>query len=392
MHNSWHNPKRVGWKSGFAQPLAAGACAEARLPTNGGVLSVRVTGLRRRLGSAEVLSGVDLSVSAGTLYCLVGPSGSGKTTLLKILAGQSESDGGRVLLGGKDLKALDPRGRATAMVFQNYALFPHLTALENVAFGLEAFGLTESAIRTHALEALTAVGAEAWATRRPQELSGGQQQRIALARALAAKPKLLLLDEPLSNLDAAARIELRDRLRALVRSQGLTVICVLHDQKDALAMADQLGVMRQGKVIQSGAPIDVYRRPADSWTATFLGSANLFPGTVVHAAAGEFIASTALGEVRGALSPACAAASGRGNARRLHPPRMPAPGCNGARRECVRRQGHRLAIPRRSCGPSVHNPERTGLAGGGTQPRQRLGSKATVYAWAEPEDVVGLVK
>ena len=373
-------------------PLAAGACAQPRLPTNGGVLSVRVTGLRRRLGSAEVLSGVDLSVEAGTLYCLVGPSGSGKTTLLKILAGQSESDGGRVLLGGKDLKALDPRDRATAMVFQNYALFPHLTALENVAFGLEALGLTESAIRTHALEALTAVGAEAWATRRPQELSGGQQQRIALARALAAKPKLLLLDEPLSNLDATARIELRDRLRALVRSQGLTVICVLHDQKDALAMADQLGVMRQGKVIQSGAPIDVYRRPVDSWTATFLGSANLFPGTVVHAAAGEFIASTALGEVRGALSqPAQPPAVGTTlvvciRPECLHLDAM-APDENAFAGKVTDSlfQGD-LAVHR------FTTPSGLVLQVAELNPRQRLGSKATVYAWAEPEDVVGLVK
>ena len=372
--------------------MTADACTEARLPTNGGVLSVRVTGLRRRLGSAEVLGGVDLSVDAGMLYCLVGPSGSGKTTLLKILAGQSESDGGRVLLGGKDLKALDVRDRATAMVFQNYALFPHLTALENAAFGLEALGLSAEEIRARALEALAAVGAEAWASRRPQELSGGQQQRIALARALAVKPKLLLLDEPLSNLDAAARIELRDRLRALVRTQGLTVICVLHDQKDALAMADQLGVMRQGKIIQSGAPIDVYRRPVDSWTATFLGSANLFPGTVVHAAAGEFIASTAVGEVRGALS------------QPAQPPAVGAPLVVCIRPECL----HLDALP----------PDENAFAGKVTDslfqgdlaihrfttpvglvlqvaelnPRQRVGSKATVHAWAEPEDVVGLVK
>jgi ABC-type Fe3+/spermidine/putrescine transport system ATPase subunit len=356
----------------------------------GRVLSVRVTGLRRRLGSAEVLGGADLSVDAGTLYCLVGPSGSGKTTLLKILAGQSESDGGRVLLGGKDLKAIDPRDRATAMVFQNYALFPHLSVLDNAAFGLDALGLSAEAARARATEALAAVGAEAWASRRPQELSGGQQQRVALARALAAKPKLLLLDEPLSNLDAAARIELRDRLRALVRAQGLTVLCVLHDQKDALAMADQLGVMRAGKVVQSGAPIDVYRRPVDSWTATFLGSANLFRGQVLQIGAGEFVATTPLGEVRGALS---------------RPERPPAIGAEVVvciRPECL----HLDAMPpdeNAFAGKvtdslfqgdlAVHRfttPSGQVLQVSELNPRQRVGSKAVLHAWAEPEDVVGL--
>jgi len=354
------------------------------------VLSVQVTGLRRRLGSAEVLGGVDLSVAAGTLHCLVGPSGSGKTTLLKVLAGQSESDGGRVLLGGKDLKAIEPRDRATAMVFQNYALFPHLSVLDNAAFGLDALGLSAEAARARALEALAAVGAEAWAARRPQELSGGQQQRVALARALAAKPKLLLLDEPLSNLDAAARIELRDRLRALVRAQGLTVLCVLHDQKDALAMADQLSVMRAGKLIQSGAPIDVYRRPVDSWTATFLGSANLFRGQVLQVGAGEFVAATPLGEVRGALS---------------RPDRAPAIGAEVVvciRPECL----HLDAMPpdeNAFAGKvtdslfqgdlAVHRfttPSGKVLQVSELNPRRRVGSKATVYAWAEPEDVVGL--
>jgi len=356
------------------------------------VLSVEVHGLRRRLGSAEVLAGVDLSIAAETLYCLVGPSGSGKTTLLKVLAGQAESDGGRVLLGGKDLKALDARGRATAMVFQNYALFPHLSVLENAGFGLEALGLGPAEVRARALEALAAVGAEAWAARRPQELSGGQQQRVALARALAAKPKLLLLDEPLSNLDAAARIELRDRLRALVRAQGLTVLCVLHDQKDALAMADHLGVMRQGRVIQSGAPIDVYRRPVDSWTAAFLGAANLFPGKVTQVGAGEFVATTPLGEVRGALSRA---------------DRVPAIGSDLVvciRPECL----HLDALPpdeNAFAGKvtdslfqgdlAVHRfttPSGLTLQVSELNPRRRVGSKAVLHAWAEPEDVVGLAE
>ncbi len=355
------------------------------------MLSVRVTNLRRRLGSAEILAGVDLAVPAGSLTCIVGPSGSGKTTLLKILAGQAEGDGGRVELGGRNALALEPRTRATAMVFQNFALFPHLSVLENTSCGLEVLGLSPAEMLTRARASLEAVGATAWAARRPQELSGGQQQRVALARALATQPKLLLLDEPLSNLDAAARIELRDRLRALTRTQGLTVICVLHDQKDALAMADQLCVMRQGRVIQAGSPIDVYRRPVDSWTATFLGSANLFPGKVVAADAGEFVATTALGEIRGALT--C-------------PRPYPLPGTDIVvciRPECLHLDAHppdenafagKVTDTLFQGDLAVHRfttPAGVVLQVAELNPRQRLGSKATVFAWAEPEDVVGLL-
>lgn len=371
--------------------MAARSSCPVHLPgPNSGVLSVQVINLRRRLGSAEVLAGVNLAVPASSLTCLVGPSGSGKTTLLKILAGQVEGESGRVELGGRDALALSQRDRATAMVFQNFALFPHLSVGENVSGGLESLGLSPTEIAKRTQAGLEAVGAMAWSARRPQELSGGQQQRVALARALATQPKLLLLDEPLSNLDAAARVELRDRLRALTRTLGLTVICVLHDQKDALAMADQLCVMRHGRIIQAGSPIDVYRRPVDSWTATFLGSANLFPGEIVAAAAGEFVATTALGEVRGALS--CPAPW----------PQPGAPIMVCIRPECL----HLDALPpdeNAFAGQvtdtlfqgdlAVHRfrtPAGLDLQVAELNPRQRVGSKATVFAWAEPEDVVGL--
>jgi iron(III) transport system ATP-binding protein len=354
------------------------------------VPALAITGLRRRLGQAEVLSGVDLEVPAGALTCLLGPSGSGKTTLLKVLAGQLEAQGGRILYDGRDVAFFTAAERGVAFVHQNYALFPHLSVLENAAFALEGAGLSEAESRRRALEALQLVRAESWAARRPQELSGGQQQRVALARALALRPKLLLLDEPLSNLDAASRVEVRDEIRRLVRTTGLTVLCVLHDQKDALAMADRLAVMRAGRIVQAGAPIDVYRRPADSWTATFLGSANLIPGKVLRTGAGEFIAATALGEVRGAL------------ARPDTPPADGAPITVCIRPECLRLD---FMAPDENAFAgtitdslfqgdlSVHEfltPAGVKLRISEANPRQRLGSKAAVFAWAEPEDVVGL--
>lgn len=352
--------------------------------------TLTVTGLRRRLGSAEVLAGVDLEVPAGTLSCLVGPSGSGKTTLLKILAGKLDPEGGKVSLDGRDWSFTPPAQRGIAMVMQNYALFPHLSVRENAAFGLEELGVSSAEAARRADEALRWVRAHEWAARRPQELSGGQQQRVALARALAHEPKLLLLDEPLSNLDVASRLELRSMLRALVREKGLTVLCVLHDQKDALAMADRLGVMRGGKVIQSGLPIDVYRRPIDSWTATFLGMANLFKGKVLQVGASEFVAETALGEVRGALALPSA------------PPQVGAEIVVCIRPECLHLDtlppdenafGGKIVDSLFQGDHALHDfatPSGVALKVAEFNPRQRVGSKASWFVWAEPEDVVGL--
>ena len=352
--------------------------------------TLRLTGLRRQFGSAVVLDGVDLVVETGTLCCLLGPSGSGKTTLLKLLAGQQESQGGTMLLDNRDITFTPAAARGFGFVPQNYALFPHLSVLENAAFSLDADKLPAAEIKARALEALRLVGADAWADRRPQELSGGQQQRVALARALALRPEFLLLDEPLSNLDAASRLEVREAIRGLVRATGVTVLCVLHDQKDAYAMADRLAVMRAGRIVQAGRPIDLYRRPADSWIATFLGAANLVPGKVTQVGAGEFVAETAVGEVRGALAT---------------PDEPPAAGDTITvciRPECLKLD---LMAPDENAfagaitaslfqgDVSLHDfktPSGTVLRIAEANPRQRVGSKAKLFAWAEPEDVVGL--
>ena len=352
--------------------------------------TLRLTGLRRQLGTTPVLAGVDLVVETGTLCCLLGPSGSGKTTLLKVLAGQIESQGGTALLDNRDITFAEAAERGFGFVHQNYALFPHLSVLENAAFSLDAEKLSAAEIKTRALEALELVGADGWAARRPQELSGGQQQRVALARVLALRPRLLLLDEPLSNLDAASRLEVREVIRKLVRTTGVTVLCVLHDQKDAFAMADRLAIMHEGRIVQAGLPIDLYRRPADSWIATFLGSANLIPGKVVHVGAGEFVAETAVGEVRGALAT---------------PDDAPGPGAKiivCVRPECLKLDfmapdenafAGSIVASLFQGDVSLHDfktKEGVVLKVSEANPRQRVGSKATVFAWAEPEDVVGL--
>ena len=355
------------------------------------MLSLSIRDLHCWHGTNSVLNGLDLEVESNSLCCIVGPSGAGKTTLLKIIVGQCDASRGSVEWGGKDIKSLGSKERATAMVYQNYALFPHLTVWENVTFGLEDEGLSTVVLKQRALDALKMVDAREWAQKRPQELSGGQQQRVALARALAQQPKLLLLDEPLSNLDAVARVELRQRLQRLVREQNLTILCVLHDQKDALAIADTIGVMQAGKIIQAGRPLDVYRRPLNSWLATFLGSANLFKGKILRTGAGEFMASTAIGEVRGALAtPAQEPVEGseiticiRPECLRLDslPPEENA--FSGKIIDSVFQGDFSLHQFKTDSGVILKTAE--------INPRQSVGSKALVYAWAEPEDVVGLL-
>jgi iron(III) transport system ATP-binding protein len=238
------------------------------------VIPVSIERVRKRYGHVEALRDVSLDFEAGRLTAILGPSGCGKTTLLRSIAGFVAVDAGAIRFGGDDVTAAPPQSRGTAMVFQSWALWPHMTVFDNVAYGLRLRRVPAGEIRRRVLDALSLVeigDVEGVARRKPGALSGGQQQRVALARALVVEPRVLLLDEPLSNLDAKVRQRLRVEVRRLQRRVGITAIYVTHDQEEALAIADRVVLMHAGRVIQAGAPEDVYRRPASEFAADFLG-------------------------------------------------------------------------------------------------------------------------
>jgi putative spermidine/putrescine transport system ATP-binding protein len=241
---------------------------------------VELIGIAKRFGATEVLRGVSLAVPRGELVCLLGPSGCGKTTLLRILAGLIRPDEGRVLIRGADVTRTPPYARRIGLVFQNYALFPHMTVRANIAFGLEARGVRGPVVGDRIARTLGLLRLTGLEHRYPRQLSGGQQQRVALARSLVLNPDVLLLDEPLSNLDARLRQEVRDEIRALQRELGITTVLVTHDQEEALTLADRIVVLEAGAIVQSGAPLEVYRAPRDLFVANFLGEANVLRGRI----------------------------------------------------------------------------------------------------------------
>lgn len=244
-----------------------------------------------------ILSGLDLTVKSGELFFLLGPSGCGKSTLLRIAAGLYDPDKGDVLLDGKSILGLPPEKRNTPMVFQNYALWPHMNVFENVAFGLRARKESNAKIREKVGQVLESVRMSEYADRKVTALSGGQQQRVALARALVLEPSVLLLDEPLSNLDAKLRDVMRSEIRNICKSRGLTAIYVTHDRREALGMADRIAVMKNGKFCQIGTPREIYQHPVNHFTASFLGDANFLSGRCLGKEGKYYVFETVCGNM-----------------------------------------------------------------------------------------------
>ena len=238
---------------------------------------VRIEGVSKRFGAVTAVDRVDLAIERGELFALLGGSGCGKTTLLRLLAGLETLDGGRILIDGQDMTGVPPHQRPVNMMFQSYALFPHMNVAENVGYGLRREGLAKPEIGRRVAEALEQVRLADYAARRPAQLSGGQRQRVALARALVKRPKLLLLDEPLAALDRKLREGTRFEMVRLQEELGLTFVMVTHDQEEAMSMASRLAVMDLGRVVQVGTPHDVYERPRSRFVAGFIGIANILP-------------------------------------------------------------------------------------------------------------------
>ncbi len=258
-------------------------------------VSVSIESVDKSFGSFQALKSVSIQVGAGELFFLLGPSGCGKTTLLRCIAGFHTPERGRIVIGERDVTGLPPHRRDTGMMFQSYALWPHMTLAENVAFGLEMRRIPKAEIKRRVMDALERVHMADRAKARPNQLSGGQQQRVALARALVIEPQCLLLDEPLSNLDAKLRLEMRLEIRRICKQVGLTAIYVTHDQKEALSIADRLAVMRDGVVEQTGTPEKVYRSPANAFVAGFIGEGNFLSGRVTQSTGDGVSVETACG-------------------------------------------------------------------------------------------------
>ncbi len=254
--------------------------------------------LSKSFGVHKAVDGLTVSVEKGEFVALLGPSGCGKTTTLQMIAGFVEPTSGAIRLEGRDLLAVKPAKRGLGIVFQSYALFPHMTVAENVAFGLEMQGVATAERSRRVAETLELVGLGAFAARYPRQLSGGQQQRVALARALVIRPQILLLDEPLSNLDAKLREEMQIELRQIQRTVGTTTVLVTHDQAEAMALSDRIVVMNHGRAEQIGPPHEAYERPATPFVANFLGKTNLVNGVTVRPEKISFGPSGLAGKVR----------------------------------------------------------------------------------------------
>jgi iron(III) transport system ATP-binding protein len=264
--------------------------------------SIRAESVVKAFGSTRALDGITLEVEPGELFFLLGASGCGKTTLLRCIAGLETPTSGSIFFGERDVTKMPPHKREAAMVFQSYALWPHLTVGQNIAFGLEERKVPKPEIKRRVEDALDMVQLPGYGSRSIDQMSGGQQQRVSLARALVVKPKCLLLDEPLSNLDAQLRVEMRREIRRIVKENGLTGIYVTHDQEEALAMADRMAVLSRGMIGQIGTPEQIYRTPRSAHVANFIGETNLISGETIETRDGFTLAKTAAGPLVGRVS------------------------------------------------------------------------------------------
>jgi spermidine/putrescine ABC transporter ATP-binding subunit len=261
-------------------------------------VNITIREVVKRFGAVAAVDRADLTVRDGELFTLLGPSGCGKTTLLRLLAGFYQPDSGEIRFGDRVVSGLPPYERNIGMVFQNYALWPHMTVAANVAYGLKLKKLGSAEVAARLGEGLRKVNLTGFESRYPGQLSGGQQQRVALARALVLNPDILLLDEPLSNLDAKIRVQVRAEIRELQQELGITTIYVTHDQEEALSLSDRVAVMKDGRVLQVGAPKELYERPRTRFVADFVGTNNLVPGRVTEWAGAELVVDTAVGRLR----------------------------------------------------------------------------------------------
>lgn len=259
---------------------------------------LRISALTKTFGAHVAADAVSFDLAPGEFLCLLGPSGCGKSTLLRLIAGLEKPDSGSITLAGADITALPAHGRPVNMMFQSYALFPHMSVARNIAYGLEGLGLSRAEKARRVEDLLRLVRLAGFETRKPDRLSGGQRQRVALARALAREPKLLLLDEPLGALDRGLREETQGELRALQRRLGTSFIVVTHDPQEAMALSDRIGVMDRGRLIQIGRPAELYQRPANRFVAGLLGDVNLIEGRLGASSGGFAVVETAIGPLR----------------------------------------------------------------------------------------------
>jgi iron(III) transport system ATP-binding protein len=356
------------------------------------MISIQVKQLTKQFGPVVALHGLDLTINPGELFFLLGPSGCGKTTLLRSLAGFYIPEKGQILFGSEDVTRLEPHKRNTGMMFQSYALWPHMTVAENVAFGLEERKVPAAEIKQRVGDALASVRMGQYAERKPNQLSGGQQQRIALARALVIRPRCLLLDEPLSNLDAKLRLEMRTEIRRVCKEFKLTTVYVTHDQKEALSIADRMAILESGHILQVGTPREVYKRPNCRTVANFIGETDFLPGKVLGMVGSYVTVDTAVGKFDGIFG---------------DPANIPAVGdavTISIRPECweLHRNAEQRNVVRGRIGESIYLGEVAQYAfvtGNGTplkiferNPRFTDGSaRGELFATVEPEDVVVLV-